>query len=167
MGESRPGFEPPPDAPIELRSYAREDPGGEHGGVPRVVDADAGDRHAGRHLGDREQRVEAARDRRPARQRHADHRQVAVRGDDAGQRGRQAGAGDDHPQAAHPRVAGVVGDRVRLAVGRHDPDLAADAALGQLLLGGLHRRHVALRAHHDPDERRVDVEPSNSTAGSA
>ena len=86
-------------------------------GVPGVVEADAGDRHARRHLRDRQHRVEAARGRQAARQRHADDRQVGVRGDHAGQRRRQPGAGDDHAQAAHPRVLGVVGDRVGLAVG--------------------------------------------------
>ena len=61
--------------------------------------ADAGDRHARRHLRDRQQRVEPAGGGHAARERDADHRQVGVRGDDARQRGRQAGAGDDHLQA--------------------------------------------------------------------
>ena len=45
------------------RRSGLEDARGEHGGVARGVDADAGHRHARRHLGDREQRVEAAGDR--------------------------------------------------------------------------------------------------------
>src|SRR5205085_3786870 len=49
--------------------------------------------------------------------------------------------------------AGVVGHGVRVAVSAHNADLMVDPAV--LELGGrlLHRRQVALRAHHDPDER--------------
>ena len=93
---------------------------------------------------DRQQRVEAAGHRCTARQRHPDHGQVTVRRDDPGERSGQAGAGDDHSQPAQPRIARVVGNRVGLAVGGHHPDLGADPTLGELLLGGLHRRHVAL-----------------------
>src|SRR5581483_1774595 len=56
------------------------------------------------------------------------------------------------------RVLGVVGHLVGLAVRGHDPHLAADAALAQLLLGRLHRLQIALRAHHDPDQRSIDLE---------
>ena len=48
---------------------------------------------------DRQHRVEAAGGAQAAGQRHADDRQVGVRGGDARQRGRQAGAGDDHASA--------------------------------------------------------------------
>ena len=41
------------------------------------------DRHAGRHLHDREQRVEPVEHAHRRAQRHADHRQLGVRGDDA------------------------------------------------------------------------------------
>ena len=41
------------------------------------------------------------RDRHRRRERHADDRQLGVRGDHARQRRRQPGAGDDHAQAAH------------------------------------------------------------------
>ena len=44
-----------------------EDPRGQHGRVLRAVHPDARDRHAGRHLSDREQRVEPARHRRLGR----------------------------------------------------------------------------------------------------
>ena len=79
---------------------------------------------------------------------------------------RQTGAGDDHAQPAHARVLGVVGDDVGVAVGRHHADLAADAALGQLLLGLLHRRQVALCAHHDADHGASTGSSSNATSGS-
>ena len=55
----------------------REDPRCEHGRVLRVVDADGRDRHARRHLHDREQRVEAVEHRHRRAQRDADHRQLA------------------------------------------------------------------------------------------
>ncbi len=66
-----------------------------------VVETDAGDRHAGRHLHDREDRVEPAGGGEAAGQRHADHGQLGVRGDRARQRGGDARAGDDHAQPAH------------------------------------------------------------------
>ena len=46
---------------------------GEQPGVARAADRDGGDRHAGRHLHDREQRVQTVEMRQ--RHRHADHRQ--------------------------------------------------------------------------------------------
>ena len=98
-----------------------------------------------------------ARDRLRGRQRDADDRQLGVGGDHARQRGGEAGAGDDHAQAAHLRVLGVVGDRVGVAVGGHDADLVADAARVELLRRRLHRRHVALGAHDDADARGVDL----------
>ena len=99
-------------------------------------------------------------------QRHADHRQLGVRGDDAGQRRRQAGAGDDHPQAAHLRVLGVVGHDVGLAMRRHHAHLVADAALLELLAGLLHLGHVALGAHHDADAGASTSIPANCSSTS-
>ena len=66
--------------------------------VAGAVDGDAGHRHAGRHLHDAEQRVEAAEVARLDG--HADHRQVGVRGEDAGEGRRLAGAADEHLDAA-------------------------------------------------------------------
>jgi hypothetical protein len=63
---------------------ALENPRREHGGVAGVVHPDARHRHAGRHLRDRQQRVESAGDRRAAGQRNPDHRQVGVGRDHAG-----------------------------------------------------------------------------------
>ena len=79
-------------------------------------------------------------------------------GDGAGQRRGDAGAGDDHAQAAHARVLGVLGDQVGLAVRGHHPHLVQDAALFELAGGLLHRLHVALGAHHDAHARGVDVD---------
>ena len=61
-----------------------------------------------------------------------------------GQRGRQAGAGDDHLQAAHARVLRVVGDLLGVAVRGHHAHLVQDAALVELLGRLLHGRHVGL-----------------------
>ena len=92
-------------------------------------------------------------------ERHADHRQVGVGGDDAGQRGRQAGAGDDHLAG---RACARSSRSRRPARGRGGPTSRGPRArmprsvelLGRLL----HRRHVALGAHDDADARRVDLD---------
>ena len=86
----------PARCPARNRRSGAEDPRRQHGGVLRVVDADARDRHAGRHLHDREQRVEAVEDAHRRAERHADHGQVGVRGDDA----REA-----RPRGRRPRSA--------------------------------------------------------------
>src|ERR1700722_1591972 len=131
---------------------------GEDRRVARVIQAHARDGHAGGHLHDREDRVEAAGGAQATRQRHADHGQVGVGCDGARQRGGDAGAGDDHAQAAHVRVLRVFGHNVRFAMGGHDANLMHDAPLLELVRGLLHRLHVALGAHHDADEGRVDVD---------
>ena len=92
---------------------------------------DAGDRHARRHLHDREQRVEPVEHALRRAERHADHRQVGVRGDDARQRGGEAGAADQHPEPALARGRRVLGDGVRVAVGRAHLELVRDPALGR------------------------------------
>ena len=85
-------------------SDAREDADGEQAGVAGVADRDRGDRDAGRHLHDREQRVHAVEVLE--RHRDADHRQRRDRGEHAGQVGRSAGAGDDHRAARGRRRPG-------------------------------------------------------------
>ena len=114
------------------------------------------DRHAGGHLHCREQRVEAAEVL--ARDRHPDHRQVALRGGEARQRRRHPGAGDDHLQPAHAGVGAVVARLLGLAVRAQHPHLVADPRLVERLAGGLHLRLVVLRAHDDPDQRRVHLD---------
>jgi hypothetical protein len=76
-----------------------------------------------------------------------------------------AGAGDDHAQPAHLRVAAVVGDDVGLAVGRHDADLVADPALVEHLARLLHDLHVGLGAHDDPHARGVGLQPRELRLG--
>ena len=76
----------------------------------------------------------------------------------AGERRRDAGPGDDHAQAPHARVLGVLGHQVRFAVGGHHAHLVQDAALVELAGRLLHRLHVALGAHHDAHVGGVHVD---------
>jgi len=99
------------------RPLGVDDPRGEDAGVFRPVDGDAGDRDPGRHLHRREQRVEPAE--ALAEDRHADHRQVGLRGGDARQRGAHPGPGDDHLQPARPRGRAELVHFVRIAMGAH------------------------------------------------
>jgi hypothetical protein len=119
----------------------------------------------GRHLGDREQRVEAARDRLGGGQRDADHRQGGVRRHHAGQRRREPGAGDDHPQPAQLGVARVVGTmsgsrwaditRTSWPIPRSDSSRSA-ASIAAM---------SDLEPHQDADLRSVDVHLRERRAG--
>ena len=75
--------------------------------APDGADRDRRDRHAFRHLHDREQRVEAVE--RRALHRHADHRQHGLRRDHARQVRGAAGARDDHFEPARDRGRRVLG----------------------------------------------------------
>ena len=72
-------------------------------GGARRSDRHRRDRHAFRHLHDRQQRIEPVE--RRALHRHADHRQHRVGRHHAGQMRRAAGAGDDHLEPALRRAA--------------------------------------------------------------
>ena len=106
----------------------------------------------GRHLHDREQRVEPVEHALRRAQRDADHRQVGVRGDDARQRGGEAGAADQDAQPTVARRLRVLGDRVRGAVGRAHLELVRDPARVELVHRGLHPLAVGLGADEDPDD---------------
>ena len=92
-----------------------QDPDGEQPGVARAADRHRGDRDAGRHLHDRQQRVHPVQVRQ--RHRDADDRQRGDRGQHPGQVGGTPRAGDDHPQAALgcalPVVEHLLGHPVR------------------------------------------------------
>ena len=82
--------------------------------------------------------------------------------------------GDDHAQAAHARVAAVLGDELRLAVGGHHAHLVVHVGVAQHAGGAVHDVHVALGAHDDPDARGVDLDlrrarrrPRSRVTGSA
>ena len=130
-----------------------EDPRREDRRIPRAVDRDARDRDARRHLRDREQRVEPVADALRRTKWHADHRQVAVGGDDAGQRGRHPGPGDDHAHASQLGSRGVLGDTAGIAMRRQDLQLVGDPALPKLGKRRVHRLEVGLRPDEDADER--------------
>src|SRR3990172_8431732 len=113
-----------------------EDGGGEEGGVLGAVDGHAGDRHARRHLGDGEQRVQAAADAGGGGDGHADDGQGRPGGDDTGQVGGHAGGGDDGLEAAVGGGGGELLDLRRRAVGGDDQQLVVDAQLAEGLEAG-------------------------------
>ena len=87
-----------------------------------------------------------------------------VRGDDSGQRGGEAGAGDEHPQ---PSLAGrlcVLRDRVGLPVRREHLELEGDPALLEVVERRLHPREVGLRADENADEGTVSHRCRDDTA---
>ena len=120
-------------------------------GVLRVADGDGRDRDAGRHLHDREQRVEPVE--LLERHRHADHRERGHRCGHPGQVGRTACAGDDHPQPAVDGRDRVFHHPLGRAVGRDDAHLERDRELLEHVDRGLHHRQVGVAAHDDADER--------------
>ena len=111
--------------------------------ILRIVDADGGDRDARRHLRDREKRVEAVQHAEARLQRHADHRQVGVRRDGARQGGGEAGAADQHADAALAhRTPDSVAEYARTARERGIRVLICGAGLAAALPG-------AVAAHTD------------------
>ena len=123
----------------------------------RVVHADRRHRHAGRHLGDRQQRVEAARD--------ASSTTSAARRSPAGPCARRPRPGSAAARPApamitfSPRMRAFLAYSATMSgsrCARHHADLVEDAAVGELLRGLLHDGHVGLGAHDDADERGVD-----------
>jgi len=133
----------------ELGVVQRKDARGEKRGVRGAADRHRRDRDAGRHLRDREQRVEPVEGARLDRD--ADHRQVGLRRNHSREMRRAARAGDDDFDPAPLRLARVLEHQVRRAMGRDDAQLARDAQLLQGRRGGAHRLEVGRRAHDDPD----------------
>ena len=76
-----------------------------------------------------------------------------MRGEDAGECGRQPGAGDQHAQPPLARGAAVVGDCVRLAMCRPHLELVRDAARRQFVERVLHALTVGFRPDDDADHR--------------
>src|SRR5690349_364542 len=124
--------------PMPTRISDLEDSDRQVGGVFGVVDTDAGHRHTARDLRGGEQRVEAVE--RPHRERHPDHRQIGERGGEPGERGRESGAGDDHPEPPSPGTRHQLGGLLRLAVRRGYVELIRNARLVEDLEGGLDTR---------------------------
>ena len=84
----------------ERRIVGRQDRGREQAGIDRarLADRQRSDRHAGRHLDDRQQAIHALE--RLALDRHAEHGQAGHRCRHSRQVRRPAGTGDDHLQPA-------------------------------------------------------------------
>ncbi len=141
----------------------RHDLGGEQAGVHRAADPDRerADRHAGRHLHDRQERVHPLQ--RLRLDRHAEHREMGVRRRHAGEVCGPAGAGDDHAQAPIGGGLRVLHHQLRRAMGRHDLGLEADAEVLERVAAVLHRLPVGAGAHDHADLRLVH-EPSLSAA---
>ena len=116
-----------------------------------LADRERGHRDATGHLNRREQRVEAAQ--LAAGQRNAEHGEDRVRGGDAGQVRRHAGASDDDLDAVRLGRGEEAREPLRSAVGRDHPRIARDSELVEHLLGSLHHVPVAGTAHDDRHAR--------------
>ncbi len=126
---------------------------GQQARVRRVVDRDRGDRHAGRHLRNRQQRVDAVQHR--GCDGHADHRQGRDGGDHAGQVRGAASAGDDHRESARSRVFRVVEHPARCAVRGDDRHFVGDAELREHVGRRLHHGQIGVAAHDDANQRAL------------
>src|SRR5882724_3696719 len=146
----RMSFLPSPSAkrcesyPIPTRISGLENADREESGVLRVIDADAGHGHATGHLRGGEQRIEPVQG--PARERHADHREIGERGGESRERRREPCPGDHHPEALLPRAFHEIGGLVGLPVGGGHVELVRNARLAQDVEGGLDTRLVAFGA---------------------
>src|SRR6266436_2598092 len=146
----RMSFLPSPSAnrcesyPIPTRMSGLEYAERQQSGVLGVIDPDAGDGDAARHLCGGEQRIEPVQ--RPGRERHADHREIGERGGESGERRRQSRSGDHHPEPLLPGAFHEVRGLVGLAVGGGHVELVRNARLAQDLEGGLDTWLVALGA---------------------
>ncbi len=105
----------PRGAPRSAVVLEREDARREERGVGGIADRHRRDRNAGRHLHDREQRVEPV-ERLPAH-RHADDGEQCLRGSHPRQVGSAARAGDDYAQTAPGRALRVAVQQIRASDG--------------------------------------------------
>src|SRR6266704_2546301 len=131
--------------PMPTRISRLHDAHGEVPGVLGVVDPDAGDRHAARHLRGREQRVEPVQG--SDRERHADHGEICQRGGEPWKGGGKPRPGDDYLEPLLPGVLHEVRGLIGLPVGGRDMELVRNARLAQHLASGLDPRLVTLGSH--------------------
>jgi len=122
-----------------------EDLDGEKAGVAGRADADGGDGHAGRHLDDGKERVEAFEGF--AFNRHADDGQGGECRADTGQMGCAACAGNDDFEAVFGRGADVGFEAVRVAMGGNDFGFAGDTEFSEGVSGQFHGGPVGIAAH--------------------
>src|SRR2546421_9225822 len=149
----RMSLRPPPSAnrcesyPTPTRMSDLEDADRQVGGVLGVVDADACHRDTARRLRRGDQRVEAVE--RSDRERHADHGEVGERCREAGKRGGQTRARDDHLETAAPGPRDELRGLVGLAVCGGDAELVGHAGLGENVEGWLDPGFVVFGADED------------------
>jgi hypothetical protein len=119
----------------KVRVGKRQHGSGQQRGVDRagLADGQRTDGHAGRHLDDGQQAVEAAES--GGLHRHGEDRKRRQRRRHARQMRRPSGAGDDHLVAGALRAAGEGIQPLGRAVGRDDPRLMADLELVEGLGG--------------------------------
>ncbi len=139
----------------------RQDSRGKVGGVlrPRTPDRDRGDRHAGRHLHDRIERIGAPE--RSAIQRNPDHRASGQRGQHAGQVGGQPGRTDEEQHAGRLGLGDVGMERIGLAVSADDRGLPGDAVVVEHVEAALQGGQIGAGAadHGDGRHRRQNSPP--------
>ena len=125
--------------------------GGEQRRVDRagLADRERADRHAGRHLHDGVERIDARH--RLGLDRNAEHRERGHGGGHAGEVGGAARAGDDDLVPGSLRAARERIEPVRRAVRRDDALVIGHAERVQRLGGVPHGRPVGLAAHDDRD----------------
>ena len=121
----------------------------EHAGVRRAGLADRyrRDRHAGRHLNGRQQRVEPVQCGRVDW--NADDRLRHVRRDDTAEVRGGAGTDDEDAHAARAGLGQQPHDALRRAVRRGDGHLDGDAELLQHIDSALHDRGIVLGTHEN------------------
>jgi hypothetical protein len=108
-------------------------------------------RDTGRHLHDRQQRIEPVQ--RLRLHRHAQHRHRGLRRQHPGQVRGTTGTGDDGAQPARAGLRGVVEQQVRGAMRRHHAYFMRDSQRLKPLRRVLHRLPVRTRAHDHADAR--------------
>src|SRR5271165_1765427 len=141
------------DPTAQRRVGRTEDAHGEQAGVAGAADRHRGHWDAGRHLHDRQQRVEAVE--LLQRHRHTDHRQRGRRSDHPGQVCGATGPGDDDLDATPRGGPRVIQHPARRPVRGDDADLERHVELGQRVRSSFHHRPVAVAAHDEPDPRAI------------
>ena len=119
--------------------------------APADADGERADRDAGRHLHDRQQRIESVE--RLRLHRHAEHRQRRLRRRHARQVRRAAGARDDDLQAASRAVAAYSNSRSGVRCAETTRTSCGDAEPLEHFGGGLEGLPVGRRPHDDANER--------------
>jgi hypothetical protein len=129
--------------------------GGEEGGVfrARSPDRKRADGHPGRHLRNREQRIESFK--RARLDRNPENRQPCLSRNHTRQMGCAARAGDNHLHATVRRFLGEPRHQIRGAMSRDNPVLGRHTELPEHLDAMLHRLPIRGAPHDDTDRRSL------------